>query len=693
MSTQNKITGVLKLKDMDTEELKTMLTEAHEAGNINKVIKLTVQNFKQIDLKPEWIRKIVKYMDSCPADLSEETVGMLEVFNAGEHAEYAQHIDKKIEQVKAVAGSQLLSQSGEREPGSALFPAVAREEGSIYKLKLFQNRTNSSALKSLSQNEFNWLNNAGLALFSFLEVKTGRCILWDPSGFSYSIYDTFGREDNEIEGDSLGISMLMSLFSLMTDNPVPGDIIATGSVNNRGKISPVSSMEKKLEVVTRERDCIKKVVIAENQELPDTSHPFEFLRVRTVEDVISSVFPDYVFGSDPVKLFADIDLDQEISNLNRQYEDYLIPVCIQNAESLVGYINKKIEGRPTTVQGTDNNQGYLFHCYWKLGASYCHLGDSEKSEHYFKKADEVFKKSKGAIDRKKYLQSLNNYAVLLKDVFLYKKAENQHEIINKKMVKSGVEISEIGKNFSSMSQLYMAQGKFDKAEKFQLEALKKIDSRTNHRNYGYLAQIYTRSGQLKKAKNSLKKAKNQIESSPLSEKEKKFQFYHWIKSEYLYSKVTTLKRKPRDYIEQLNGIVSHYPEIQWYVPGLIYKFCGLGLMLYGRRNYIKGLAILNKSQLFFDNQSNPVLKLLGVTVRLERLLTQLNSPIISLSMNQLTCDLEKIKTDLSVEKNIRNFFKKDLAMISTSLKRNSMSDININALSSLLQRINEKIPY
>lgn len=118
-------------------------------------------------------------------------------------------------------------------------------------------------------------------------------------------------------------------------------------------------------------------------------------------------------------------------------------------------------------------------------------------------------------------------------------------------------------------------------------------------------------------------------------------------------------------------------------------------MLYGRRNHIKGVALLNKSQRFFDHQSNPVLKLLGVTVRIERLLTQLNSPIpiISLSMNQLTCDLEKIKTDLSVEENIRNFFKKDLAMISKSLKKNSMSDININDLSSLLQRINEKIPY
>ena len=52
---------------------------------------------------------------------------------------------------------------------------------------------------------------------------------------------------------------------------------------------------------------------------------------------------------------------------------------------------------------------------------------------------------------------------------------------------------------------------FKKAEKFQKEAIRLIRDDEKHRNYNYLAQVYTRSGDFQKAKDCLNKVENLLD--------------------------------------------------------------------------------------------------------------------------------------------------------------------------------------
>lgn len=687
----------MRTMDINKQNIENKLSVAHKNCNINQAIQLALHNFKDLAIKPEFMKRLEKYIKQYSSILTHKSIKTLETFINGDFANYAKHYNMDV----ALSRLQSKSSGKKLEVGCALFPAVATE-GSIYQIKIIQNKNKNknSIIKHLTKEHLHLLDMVGASLFEFLNTKTKRCILWSPSDYSFTICNAFGIEDDNIEGSSLSISLMMALFSNITGKVVPLNIIATGSVDRHGKIEQVASLAEKLEVIKNERDYIKTVIIAENQELPEKHPEFNFERVKTIEDVIKLIFHDKNDGSfyDKIdKLKVTVDVNQEIQNLKQQYDNYLIDTCIQNAKSLIPYIEKKIKNKKLKVQGTNKNQEYLFECYWKLGACYCHQGNVEKSEQYLKKARKLYKQSKGAIDRRVYLESRNNYAVLLKDIFCYKKAEKLHKEICQDMQDRKVGNSEIGKNFSSMSQLYMAQKNFEKAEKFQLMALEKIDSNENHRNYGYLAQIYTRDEKFKKAKKNLENAKNHIDSLSVDDKQRSLPFFHWFESEYLYSKIKSLERRSNQYLQQLQNIASIYQDIRSYVPGLINKFCGLGIMLYNGGNVNKGLELLSKTQEFFDNQSNPVLKLLGVTVKIETLIAKSIRQENEQDKGNLICELEKIINDLSVEKNIEKYFKQDIKKIkklSNLLKKKSIisKDIN-NNLTVILQRINEKIPY
>ncbi|MBF0231389.1 MAG: hypothetical protein HQK63_17650, partial [Desulfamplus sp.] len=235
----------------------------------------------------------------------------------------------------------------------------------------------------------------------------------------------------------------------------------------------------------------------------------------------------------------------------------------------------------------------------------------------------------------------------------------------------------------------------------QKQALKWIDIAEQHRNYGYLAQIYTAMGAFDKAEESLEHARELIDRiQDISTKTKQLDFYHWIESEYLYRRVACLKRKPGKYHDRFSSLCRQYENITHFSHGLTNKFCGLGMIIFKEPE--AGLQLLNKAEDYFDAQIDPMMALLGVTVRIEKVFAwcDVKSPF-----NQNIVDeIEKVINALSVQKNIREFFYKDIKILQKSLsgRRESLRDCYPASgeiseawqpVLKILHAINHRIPY
>ncbi|OQY09390.1 MAG: hypothetical protein B6I30_09930 [Desulfobacteraceae bacterium 4572_187] len=279
-----------------------------------------------------------------------------------------------------------------------------------------------------------------------------------------------------------------------------------------------------------------------------------------------------------------------------------------------------------------------------------------------------------------------NFAVLLKDIFRYREAEALHLRIKEKIERIGGLNHEKGKNLSSLAQLYLAQRRSSDAEKLQEQAISLILEEERHRNYGYLAQVHMRAGDLEKAKESLDQADFLIKQS--SGKDRANPFYDWIRAEYLYRCQITLKVSLKAYLREFAPILSRYPKITWYVPGLIHKFAGLSLIDAG--DEAGGLEKLDGVARFFDAwRDHPVLGLLGATVRIERGLHLLQKG----ELERVVDDLKGIREFLGLQRDIKSYFQMEIESISGYLKSWEQGEIEAEKVSETLISLQGRIPY
>ncbi|MBF0303530.1 MAG: hypothetical protein HQK73_10850 [Desulfamplus sp.] len=608
--------------------------------------------------------------------------------------------------------------------GQSCFPAVNSTDGAVYMLKILDTchfGTVVSPSRILNQSEKHLLDITVSAFFSYLNQTSKNSseqqshklsipisfpLIGNPSRYTFLIEDSFGKEvNNKVEGNSMGVAMLISLASLIYGQPVPIEIASSARINRHGDVLPVQSIDKKLKAIKTERDYIKQVLISDKQILPENRDlpEFEYIQVRNIADVMKVIFPNSSnhFSSEPFCSHIQIDLQHAIDIMERQYKDYMVDTCIDNCRLLIDYIDKKINSESKNIRGTDKRLEYLFRCYWKLGACYCHKGNITESEKYLKKAEELYKKNRSIIEPRDYYNSRNNYAVLLKDIFCYEKAEALHRKIEKELKTKESPRNNVSENLSSLSQLYLAQQRYKDAATRQKEAIKWIATDELHRNYGYLAQIYARMGAFDKAKNSLEQAQNRIENiQDLSTKKIQLSYFHWIESEYLYRRAIFLKRNSSKYYEKLNLLSKQYENITHFTHGLINKFCGLGMILFKKPE--AGLQLLNKAEDYFDAQIHPMMALLGVTVRIEKISVWCD---MKCSFNQEIMDeIDKVIIALSVQKNIKEFFHKDITILEKLLsgKREPVNNLcpasggiaaTWEPVLKIVQSINHKIPY
>lgn len=500
----------------------------------------------------------------------------------------------------------------------------------------------------------------------------GRFFFFRPEQFYCSITTIPAKTCEKIVGRSYELPLFMALTSLLTGDPLPLDISASAQLSDDGSLVPVKGIEQKINALGQERHYIRRFLVAHDQSIENNSTRIEVVRLKNVTEVL-----EYMYKPSKV-IFLDepFDLDEEFRNLVRSYSNYRFHYCISIAEAIID--SPKISRRPKE----------LFTAYWYRGSCYCHFGKVEEALNDFKKAEGIYKRHGDHVAENDYISMLNNKGVICKDIFRYNKAleiyHNNSEILDL----IGAESYDKAKNISSLSQMLSAMGLHDEAIETQRKALSimKKAGKDLYRNYGYLANIYTRAGDYRRAIRNLSEARKCY----VREQNKNTHdvFLDWYEAELRYRRICTERTNVRQQVQKLKGLAAHYPEIADYshAQALVHKFAGLAVI---RINHLPDNEFLHKALVFFEKQEIPMYRLIAASVRIER-------QLILLSCHDhfhLSVDLQNINSSLSCQPDILRFFKpmlRDLARFQQAIPKTGPQKVR---LLSILSKMLEKIPY
>jgi len=141
------------------------------------------------------------------------------------------------------------------------------------------------------------MRESALAALSYLRSSAG------PLGIDESVFD---KSDFHIhvpagaipkDGPSAGVTLTMSLLSLLSGLPVPSDLAMTGEITLRGKVLPVGGIKEK--VIAAKSAGVTRVILPDKNEKdledvsPAVKEALTFHFVNEIDQVI-----DLVFGTD-----------------------------------------------------------------------------------------------------------------------------------------------------------------------------------------------------------------------------------------------------------------------------------------------------------------------------------------------------------------------------------------------------------
>ncbi len=633
-------------------------------GNINAFLQAIVKFYPHLaPIKPEILNHIKYHITTFPHIISPATIEAIKSLSPADLQ--FMHLDSLLDSV--------LDAKPEPAVGSIPFPAVS-SQGVVREMSVSEG-SNSS----LCPLRLRLLDDTGAALFKVISQQLSRHCIWRPEQFIFHTLDLYGNDDLTVEGTSMSLPLALALCSKIINRPIPPDLSATAVVARDGSMAPVDSIESKLRILRAERPFIKRVVVCDRQKLRDVPPGMEIIKVKSLSDAIARVFPGHM---DVSQIGVALNVEAEIASVNKQYDIYLIDTCEENARELIEYLEK-----PDLQLPSNRLIPALFVSYWRKGCCHCHKGEAAEAEENLKRAMGLYRKHPGLISADEYFELRNQYGVLLKDLFLYKEAERVHLELAREMETSLCLDHTKGANWSSLSQLYLAQRRFKEAEHYQRKALRLINQDERYRNYGYLAQIHARAGDFRKAGRALSMMRQCFEDVTGDERKTKRPFLDWVQVEYLYLRGSKSARSRRQILRRLYHIAAQYQEPHTWVEALINKFLGLALLLEKRRQ--EGLEALDKAIAFFDAQFAAVLKVLGASVKAHRALYFLKQAEVSLALG----DMEGILEDLSAQKDIKRFFRKELNSLSRIIGKGGRANKKNEAAIDTLQAIIVKIPY
>jgi tetratricopeptide (TPR) repeat protein len=545
----------------------------------------------------------------------------------------------------------------------------------------------ASSGSAMSDEVRSQLDKVGAAVFQVLKKRLKHPFFWNPKQYRFGILKLDNLEDITAKGSSLELALAICLYSHLTKMPVPANVSATAAVKRNGAVLQVDGLDLKLAALHQERHYITSILVSDRQTLPQPLPPgITICPVKTLEQAIGELFPDPIpFSS----VDAQLDLTSEIRKIKFLYDEYYLDSCIQYTTDVIQYLEDGYRKKNIPDQ---QRIPALFTCYWRKGSCWCHKGNIQRAFVDLKQAIKLGGPVEGKPQYVVYTEYLNcriNFAVILKDVFRYPEAEVEHRSIQEEMEKGHVTDTICAKNLSSWSQLCLAQGKYPDAEALQKEAIQKINPEEKYRNQGYLAQIYFRSGRLDLAKKQLDRASKKLNELSEEIRQKNLPFFHWFFSEFYYRQAALPKESKRQIrMYPLEKVLALYPSVVSYTHALVYKFGGLARLLQGDES--TGLELLSQSIDYLEkHQTQPMLHLLGVTVRAERAIYWMGKQ----QLDKARKDILHIRNFLRSRKDIGHFFKPELDALTPCLRPKQVAINHLEALQQAIFSIINKIPY
>lgn len=100
--------------------------------------------------------------------------------------------------------------------------------------------------------------------------------------------------DAAIDGDSFGLGMAMAIASMVLGVPVPDDIVASAAVDERGAVSPVDGLERKVRIVGDFAPRVRRILVSAEQrdEAAGCQTRLDVVGVKNVSEALDLVFPD-----------------------------------------------------------------------------------------------------------------------------------------------------------------------------------------------------------------------------------------------------------------------------------------------------------------------------------------------------------------------------------------------------------------
>lgn len=544
----------------------------------------------------------------------------------------------------------------------------ATTEGHVRDIQVFNTISSSKPHQSV-------LDPIGRALFRAIEKVFRLTLIWNPLKYDYRIQSSQGKEDISVTGSSMGLSLALSLCSHVIGEPIPQDLAASATVTAHGRLGSVEGLAQKVAAVQEERDYVKRVLISADQKGLPVSR-LELITVKGIEEALCIVWPNVKITA-PV---APIDVERELQDIERLYRDYIVPTCLDNATRLIGHLNSR-----QCFMIKQEKLRALFTCYWLRGSCRLHLGHPVLAMKDLDRSIDIHRRNEGVIKEQDFQSMRITIGVAMTDLFLYEEAEQFYRDLDQKI---NVNRHERGKNLSSLSQTLMAMGRYEEAEFLQKQAIELVDDGDRPRNLYYLARVYTAWGKYDAARQALKESRKLYGRQPVPNTSyPPFMDFVEVELHCRWAAILECRKERKPHWDIVHRIAEQHLQKSSWVSALITRFSGLVFLQQNCEE--TGLERLEWATRFFEDQKEPIMKVLGAAVLAERaihLLTKGNDA-------DALADLRIIARLLSRQKQIKAFFAKEIGSAMICCSSAKRKHLDRQEIARVLQSICKKIPY
>jgi tetratricopeptide (TPR) repeat protein len=305
-----------------------------------------------------------------------------------------------------------------------------------------------------------------------------------PEDYAFHIEGGAFGPNPQLRDESVWLAAALSFFSLNGGVAVPGVIAATGYIDGAGRVAKLNHVDVKIAACLRERPDVDKILVLSQAALPATyqSHP-KVKRVESLEAAIAEVWgPGRKLQPPKLNLYGAMD---------RAKYTYAKEHDVAGALKRFELIRSFLDGEPQI------SERFLFRCDWRIASCYTHLGKPKQGRKIFERwtgrAAELWKE--GVIDTEDYANFFASYGVCQQHLDpMPEEAEALLRRVLREVRKYRAPCLERARVAATLGNLLMRKRAFKKAERFLLDAYRRVDGEEKPKYCTFLCRLYVEWG-------------------------------------------------------------------------------------------------------------------------------------------------------------------------------------------------------